>query len=106
MRSPGFALALVVGRLLFLNAVEFCGLKGDDIAANLLFKGRGDIAVLAQELLGVLTALAEANIANGEPCTALLYQTHLQTEVDEASLARNTLTVHNIELGDTEGRGH
>src|SRR5579875_1228463 len=101
-------LQLFVERLLalclfFLHLFDFAALEGNHVAANLLFEGTSDIAILAQELFGILAPLAQTNIANRKPGAALLDQAHLQTEIDQTAFTRNTLVVHDVELGGFEG---
>src|SRR5262249_45832533 len=70
-----------------LDPFDLTSLEGHHIAANLLLNGGCDIGVLAQELFSILTPLAQAIITDGKPRPALLHQPHLQTKIDQATLA-------------------
>src|SRR5579871_7071628 len=97
------------GLLFFLSlarssALVFRWLVVADILADLLIDSRGHIRVLAQILFGILAALAQTNIAHGEPCAALLDNAHLQTQVDQATLAGDALIEHDVEFSHLERR--
>src|SRR5918995_4994576 len=63
-----------------------------------------DLAVLFEELFGVLPALPEAFIAVCEPGAALLDHIVLDADVEQASLTGDPLSVHHVELHRLERR--
>ena len=65
----------------------------------------GQVAVVAEELLGVLAALSEPGVAGGEPGAALHDPLVLDAEVDQLADAGDAFAVVDVELGDAEGRG-
>src|ERR1035438_6799208 len=60
------------------------------------------IRVLAEELLGVLPALPDAEVAVAEPRAGLLDDLHLETDVDQLARLRDSLPEGDVELGDAE----
>ena len=78
------------------------GEVGEDLRLDLL----RHVGVLAQELLGVLAALADALAVEGEPGAALLDRAALGAEVDEVALAADALAVEDVELDLAERRRH
>ena len=64
------------------------------------------VGVLEQEVARVLLALAELVTVVGVPGTRLAHDLVLDTEVDEAALARDADAVQDVELGLLEGRRH
>src|SRR6266496_3069187 len=57
--------------------LKFTGFEGGNIATDLIFKCCSNITILAQEVFSVFATLTQADIANVEPCAALLDETHL-----------------------------
>src|SRR6185312_2810677 len=64
------------------------------------------LGVIDQELLRVLTTLSDALSIEGEPSATLVDNVCFGREVDEISLARNTLSVQDVELDLLERRRH
>ena len=64
-----------------------------------------DVLVGAQELLGLLAALAEPRLAVVEPGAGLGDDVRGDADVQEAALLGDALAVHDVELGDAERRG-
>ena len=75
---------------------------GADLALDVV----GQLRVVPQELLGVVAALAQADIAVVEPCTALLDDAQLDAQIDQFAHLGNALAKHDVELGLTERRCH
>src|SRR5205085_10711605 len=71
----------------------------------LLDLGR-DSRVFAEELAGLLLALAELVAVVGGPGAGLADDALLDTHVDEGALTGDALAVHDVELGLLERRGH
>src|SRR5689334_18521935 len=66
----------------------------------------GRFAVLLEELLRVLTALADAFPFEGVPSPAFLVDSELGPDVDELPLLGDTGAVEDVELGLAEGWRH
>ena len=66
----------------------------------------GDLRVVLEELLGVVTALTQTDVAVVEPCAALLDDTQLDTHVDELAHLGDALAEHDVKLCLTERRCH
>ena len=64
----------------------------------------GDLGVLAQETLGVLTPLSDAYRVIAEPGARLLDQPRLDPEIEDLADLRNAFAVHDVELDLLEGR--
>src|SRR3954452_19745979 len=62
----------------------------------------GQVRVVAQEVLGVVAPLAEAQIAVGVPGAALDHELVLDAEIDELAVLRDPLAVVDVELGLAE----
>ena len=65
---------------------------------------RVQLGLLLEQSLDVLASLAEALVAVREPGPALFDDATLDGQVEQVSLARDSLTVHHIELGLAERR--
>src|SRR5262249_21830562 len=65
---------------------------------------RRELGVLGQVLLGVVAALAEAQLAVGEERARLLDDVVVEREVEQASLLRDSGPVLDVELGLLERR--
>src|SRR5690606_33861217 len=63
-----------------------------------------DFRIVAQKLLGVLSALPEALGVIGEPGAGLLHHTGLHTQVDELARLRHAFAIHDVELDLLERR--
>src|SRR5262245_56919832 len=74
--------------------------------ADLGFDLAGDLRVLDQELLGVVSPLPEPQLAVGEERSRLLHQVVLDAEVEQLALARDAGAVLDLELGLAERRRH
>ncbi len=59
-----------------------------------------------QKNLGILPALPDSFVIEGEPGSALLDDLLLRRQVDEVSHPGNALAVHDVELHLFKGRGH
>ena len=70
------------------------------LAADLVHQRR----VVAQELLGVLPALAQADVAVVEPGAALVDELVLDGQVEQVAFAADAAVVHQVELGLAERR--
>src|SRR6266566_3534237 len=90
----------------FCGYLKFTGLEGGNISTDLLFKSTSNITILAQEVFGIFTPLTKTNIANVEPGATFLDEAHLETKIDQATLTRNSFTVHDIELCHAERRSY
>src|SRR5215212_6410791 len=66
----------------------------------------GDLGVLTQVALHVVTALAHPLVAVGEERARLLDDAVLDAEVEDAALAGDSLAVLDVKLGLAEGSGH
>jgi len=64
----------------------------------------GEVGVVAQEVAGVLLALAELVALVRVPGAGLADEARLDAQVDEAALAADALAVHDVELGLLERR--
>src|SRR5690606_18730515 len=100
-RKPALLLRRGVGAVILRRAHQRLG---DDagIGADLLLDRLRHGGVLAQEILGVLAALADALAIVGKPGTRLLDDVGLHAEVDEFAHLGHALAVHDVELDDTE----
>ena len=65
----------------------------------------GDLGVLLQEVPGVLTTLAEADVAVVEPRPGLAEDAGGDADVEQAAFDADALVVHDVELGDAERAG-
>src|SRR5690606_27633082 len=65
----------------------------------------GDVRVVLEEPPRVLLALAELVALVGVPGARLAQDSLIDAQVDERSLARDTVTVEDVELGLLERRG-
>src|ERR687887_2565112 len=63
----------------------------------------GDVHVFGQKRPGVLLPLTELVALVGEPCPALLDDLRGHPHIDEAALLGDPLSVHDVELGLSEG---
>ena len=63
------------------------------------------IRIVAEELLGVLSALTDADLTVTEPGTGLLDDLIGDGQVDQVARGADALVEHDVELGITEGRG-
>src|SRR6184192_1795229 len=72
--------------------------------AHLRFDLRGDVLVLAEELLGVLAALSDALLAVVDPRTGLVEDRGREPHVEKSALARDALVREDLDLGDAERR--
>ena len=66
----------------------------------------GDLRVVAQELLGLLTSLAELVPVVGVPGAGLLDDALLDCDIKQTPFARDAIAKHDVELGEAERRGH
>ena len=66
----------------------------------------GDLGMVAQELLGVLAALADALAVDAVPGARLLHHADLGAEVDQLADLADALAVHDVELDLAERRRH
>ena len=82
------------------------GIELIGIGAHLTLDIVGDLGVIAQELLGVVAALTQADIAVVEPCAALLNDAQLDTQIDELTHLGDALAEHDVKLSLTERRSH
>ena len=80
------------------------GIELIGIGAHLTLDIVGDLGVIAQELLGVVAALTQADIAVVEPCAALLNDAQLDTQIDELTHLGDALAEHDVKLSLTERR--
>src|ERR1041385_2697309 len=63
------------------------------------------LGVFLEQVLYILTSLAEAFTGIREPRTAFFYHIVIYSEIEEIALFRNSLAVHNVEFGLSERRG-
>src|SRR6059058_1906798 len=94
-----------IGELVSLlrhDAVAVDADLGEDALGDL----HHDLRVLAQEGLGVLTALTELLAFVGEPRPRLLDDAEIDTDVEQRTFAADALPIHDVELRLTERRGH
>src|SRR5689334_4165395 len=102
--SGSFHLGSIIGRRSLLlgrrrrrrTALE--AQRGADLAFDL----RRQLRVVLEELLGVVAALSEPGLTVGEEGARFLHQVLLHAEVQQASLARDSLSVLDVELGLAE----
>src|SRR5882672_9597196 len=73
---------------------------------QLRFQLRLSVGMLLQPEPGVLTPLPDALLSEREPGAALLDQVPLDREIQDLSLARDSLVVEDVELRLLEGSGH
>src|SRR5438067_1962658 len=90
------------GRLALL--IRAAGRHGARLLADLGLDLRGDIRVVAEELLRVLAALAKPGLPVVEPCAVLRHDAGEESHIDEPALARDALDREDLELGETERR--
>ncbi len=91
----------------FLAAVhQRSGREDAGIGAHLVLDRLGDLGVLAEVVLGVLAALADALAVVGVPGARLLDDAGLLAEVDQLAGLAHALAVHDVELDDLERRRH
>src|SRR5438067_1833189 len=90
------------GRLAFL--IRAAGRHGARLLADLGLDLRGDIRVVAEELLGVLAALSEPGLAVVEPRAVLRDDAGEEAHVDEPAFARDAFDREDLELGESERR--
>src|SRR5271165_6769073 len=64
-----------------------------------------DIGIFFEEVLGVLTPLPDAVTLVAEPRARLLYQVHVDGQIDQVAFVGNAFAVNDVELGFAEGRG-
>ena len=64
------------------------------------------IGVLAQVIFGILASLADADIAVGEECAALLDDFELGRQIENITGLGDALVEHDVELGSAERRRH
>src|SRR5437763_4124604 len=88
--------------LLRRDAVAVDADLGEDALGDL----HHDLRVLAQEGLGVLTALTELLAFVGEPRPRLLDDAEIDTDVEQRTFAADALPIHDVELRLTERRRH
>ena len=81
------------------------GVLGGQVLADALVDLGHELGVLGQEVLDVLTALAELLTLVGEPGARLLDEAELHTDVEQRSLAADALAEGDVELGLLERRG-
>ncbi len=77
-----------------------------ELLLDLLLDPVGQVRVVAQEVPGVLLALAELVAVVGVPGAGLAHDALLHAEIDKAALTANSVTVQNIEFRDFEWRRH
>src|SRR5919199_5360198 len=65
----------------------------------------GEGRIFLEILLDVFSSLANAIIAEVEPGTALTHDVHIHGDIEDITLTRDTLVVHDVELGVAERRG-
>ena len=75
---------------------------GKELGLDLLV----DLRVVFEELLSILSTLADSLVTVTEPSTTLVDNASLGTVVNKLALAGDALTVKNVELGFTEWRSH
>src|SRR5260221_12222489 len=97
LRGGGFGAAFDHGPL--------GGAEDADGAADLPFDLSEEVGVLFDELLGVLAALAEADVAVGEPGAGFLDDLVLEADVDQLAGLGDALAVAYVEFRLAEGRG-
>src|SRR6266542_1354036 len=89
------------------NAVSHCHFHrhrpGRNLA-NLAFDRVRYLRVAPQIVLGIFTTLSEPGIAIREERAALADDLEVSRDVEDAALPRNSLVVHDVELGGAEGR--
>src|SRR5438270_5004270 len=90
------------GRLAFL--IRAGGRDRPRLLADLRLDLRGDVGVVAEELLRVLAPLTEARLAVVEPRAVLRHDAGEEAHVDEPALARDALDREDLELGEAERR--
>src|SRR5262245_53525826 len=74
----------------------------EDLAGQLVGQG----GVLAEELLGLLGAVAQPHLAVVEPVALLVDQLVLLPQDEQVALLADPAVVHQLELGGAERRGH
>src|SRR5215218_6879047 len=75
------------------------------LGLDLLLDLAGQLGVVAEEVAGVLAALAELVAVVGEPGPRLLDQADVHADIQQAALLGDPLAVDDIELGRAERRG-
>src|SRR5688572_22451337 len=93
------------GRLAAFDDGQLGAADAED-AADFDFDLGGEVGVLFDEQFGVLTALAEADVAVGEPGTGLLDDLVLDADVEELAGLGDAFAVADVELRLPEGCGH
>ena len=66
----------------------------------------GNLWILPEEPLGVLSALTQLVVVEGVPGAALLGDVIVNRNVEQASFPRNALAEHDVELGEAERWSH
>src|SRR5215211_3142973 len=106
-----FGLELVLVLVLFLGLAlvglgDGGGWEADaELGLDLLLDLAGQLGVVAEEVAGVLAALAELVAVVGEPGPRLLDQADVHADIQQAALLGDPLAVDDIELGRAERRG-
>src|SRR5918994_6790748 len=76
-----------------------------ELGLDLLLDLAGELGVVAEEVAGVLAALAELVAVVGEPGPRLLDEADVHTDIEQAPLLGDPLAVDDVELGRAERRG-
>src|SRR4051812_35328467 len=79
-------------------------LNSRDLRPNLSLKSFRHVRIGLQELLGLLPALAQSDLAIGEPGARLAHDVVRHANVEQTALAADPLAIHDVELGHAEGR--
>src|SRR5512133_3098454 len=112
-RRFGLELLLVLVLVLVLGlGLALVGLGGGggweadaQLGLDLLLDLAGELGVVAEEVAGVLAALAELVAVVGEPGPRLLDEADVHADVEQAPLLGDPLAVDDVELGGAERRG-
>src|SRR5262245_4421660 len=94
-RKQGFGGRRSCGRLRFADAQ-----RGADFGLNLVAHRR----VVAERVLSVVAPLAQPLALVREPCAGLVDDLVLDADVDQLAEPRDSLAVHDVELGFAERR--
>src|SRR5512143_3091325 len=84
------------------RSAENVARRESETRPDLSFDLRRHVRILAEELLRVLPALPDPQVAVAEPRSRLLDDLHLETDVDQLARLGDSFAVRDVELRDAE----